>query len=923
MENKLRDMRAEETKSNQELELLNEQMTSQLNLLNDIEQKINEIHAEEIRLDGQIDLNNRQVGFNQERIQNIKQNEGRLTEQKEQLIEKCRVQQEKLEVLKKELEGFEETMAGKQHSLKEKQMALESINNSIDRAKAQIKEDEEKILTLTSKQVSVRNDLTDTMKELQGAIARKRRLVKENEKVKGEQEEVTQKLQNNEYQINAVQGSVAELRSNKENEEQRLYELQSHYQQMEQQIDDLEKKKLFLKSQRDFVEKLNTQYQDIPDPVTEGRLITDQPPKENLTGIIGKVKSVSALNTKPFSLVRFLTRKEQKKLYEIICETKYVELDLEQLSVKINEYSQQISRLHSQLGDMAIEVQEQTDRVEKLVEGINEKEKELSVLIAQQKDIQTEVQKLKSELEILEVELSEVIETIQEAKKKEDELNYHLDTINQDVNWCQNDIKEQQTLIDNKAQEQQEVSVVIAQIEADINSSRGRLDEQKSSEREISENLDAWLEEIKRIEDEQSSSVTKVQNYKRESEQLTAKVEEIREQRESLYGIVHKHAEEKEEVADKINSMREQTNEMQERIQAVKQRISDQRLNEQELNFGSQGIKDRLMQTYRIDYDEALEKDKEYRQRQLELEQAQAAQEEQPVATGEDEQEQSPAEETKEVDPQEAEGDPGDAAAQAVAEIVNAEEQEAQPEPEPEVEELCEIPDYDPQGTPEILEKLRKKCDSFGSVNLGAMDEYEELKERFEFLTQQQADLLEAKSQLMSTINKINRSTRQMFMDTFTKVSEEFRIYFRMLFGGGEANLVLLDPDNVLESGIDIVARPPGKKLQNISLLSGGEKTLTAIALIFGVFKVNPSPFCVLDEIDAALDESNVGRFSYLLRDFAKIAQFIVITHNKKTISSSDVMYGITMPETGVSRVVSVKFQDDEEETTVEETASV
>jgi chromosome segregation protein len=208
------------------------------------------------------------------------------------------------------------------------------------------------------------------------------------------------------------------------------------------------------------------------------------------------------------------------------------------------------------------------------------------------------------------------------------------------------------------------------------------------------------------------------------------------------------------------------------------------------------------------------------------------------------------------------------------------------------------------------IDRLKKRCESYGAVNLVAIEEFEELKGRYEFLTKQQSDLLTAREQLMSTIQKINRTTRQMFSDTFVKVNEEFKVYFRMLFGGGEAQLVLLDPENPLECGIDIVARPPGKKLQNISLLSGGEKTLTAIALIFGVFKVNPSPFCVLDEIDAALDESNVGRFALLLKEFAKVAQFIVITHNKNTMTAADIMYGVTMQERGVSRIVSVKFNE-------------
>jgi len=214
----------------------------------------------------------------------------------------------------------------------------------------------------------------------------------------------------------------------------------------------------------------------------------------------------------------------------------------------------------------------------------------------------------------------------------------------------------------------------------------------------------------------------------------------------------------------------------------------------------------------------------------------------------------------------------------------------------------------------EEITKVKEKLDSFGTVNLVAIEESEELKNRYDFLVNQQNDLLSAKDVLAKTITKINRTTRVMFLEAFEKIAVEFHTYFRSLFGGGDARLMLVDPENVLESGVEIIARPPGKKLQSINLLSGGEKALTAIALIFGVFKVKPSPFCVLDEIDAALDESNIGRFAYMLKDFTKKSQFIVITHNKRTIVNADVMYGITMQETGVSKIVSVKLAEKERE---------
>jgi len=206
------------------------------------------------------------------------------------------------------------------------------------------------------------------------------------------------------------------------------------------------------------------------------------------------------------------------------------------------------------------------------------------------------------------------------------------------------------------------------------------------------------------------------------------------------------------------------------------------------------------------------------------------------------------------------------------------------------------------------IRQLKEKLARIGPVNMVALEEHKELEERLKYLTDQEQDLLSAKDSLAKAITKMNVETTRMFTTTFEAIKTNFKEIFKELFSGGTTDLVLEEGVNILEAGINIVARPPGKKLQNISLLSGGEKALTAIALLFAIFKVRPSPFCVLDEIDAPLDESNINRFLALLGHFLKDSQFIIVTHNKRTISMADVMYGITMEESGVSKVVSVKF---------------
>lgn len=212
------------------------------------------------------------------------------------------------------------------------------------------------------------------------------------------------------------------------------------------------------------------------------------------------------------------------------------------------------------------------------------------------------------------------------------------------------------------------------------------------------------------------------------------------------------------------------------------------------------------------------------------------------------------------------------------------------------------------------IAELRAKIEGMGAVNLVAIEELEELEERHAFLTQQQDDLVKGKEQLLEMIDHINKTTTELFSETFNKVNEAFQEMFKVLFNGGTAKLVLENEENVLESGIEIIARPPGKKLQSVSLLSGGERTMTAVALLFSLYQVKPSPFCVLDELDAALDDSNIGRFVEVVKGFKNDSQFIIITHSRQTIAAADVLYGVTMQDRGVSGIVSVKFSEYEKE---------
>ncbi len=854
IQSQLEELNNLETRLNGELKEFAELIQQEDSLLKELEDKINDVNTQSFKLDHQKDGDNRQIGFNEERIETLSLNETRILENKKSLWQRAEHQKQKTEDVKKNLGVLEESIKNNIKILEDKKERLNQIAQFFKEAKETIKKQEGKILGINSLQVNINNRLTDTMKEMQGALARKRRLDIEKVKITQEKEEVDRRLDHIHGQILSTNDEIDKTKSELAVENQILNEFNNQHCTLENAIDDLEKAKLFLISQKEFIEKLKIQYQDIPDPLIEGRLFTDSPPSQNHKGIIGKVKGVLAVDHSHRQALGIEPRGENSQLFEIICEAKFIELDPQLILTQIESLVKEIEGKIKQQDEIKPKIEEHQSLVTQIGIEIQNREKSLSIYEVQKNGIEEESNKLLEELELVKIELEETQFSLSKLKSGEDDLNKQMDNLNQEFISCQTIIRDRQEAITQVAQEREELLVAVAQFETEIASSEDKKNGYLENLKLLSETIEQELKETQRLEGELAESERKKQQLQSEIETLREGILKLKEEKQSLQNVILTFKKQEEEIANKINGLRSHMAAYQKDIDQIKNRKHQCQMTEQEISFKEKEIQDRLLQTYKIDWNDVLQDQKVF-------------------------------------------------------------DTEAHPENQ---NSQTDTQSSHPDELKATIEQLKKRCEAFGSVNLVAIEEFDDLRNRFEFLTKQQSDLISAKESLHQTINKINRQTRQMFMDTFTKVSEEFRIYFRMLFGGGDAQLVMLDPENVLESGIEIIARPPGKKLQNIGLLSGGEKSLTAIALIFGVFKVNPSPFCVLDEIDAALDESNVGRFSYLLKDFSQIAQFIVITHNKKTIAASDVMYGITMEETGVSKIVSVKFVDDNEKKKVE-----
>ncbi len=799
--------------------------------LEDLQQKVQEVRAHDMKLENQIELGNRQIGFNEERLENLAQNEQRVAEQKEQLVEKCRLEQVKIAELEKMLADFAVEFTAAAADLEGKRSAAGAITAMIQEYEKALALDETNIHEMTVRLEAMRAQLTEVMKEREGYLARRRHLDAEQSKVSSERVEIERKLDGLAQGMREIMARRQSLLDSLGGEKAALAATQQELAGVNASIDGLERKKLFLISQKEFIEKLHVQYQDMPDPVVAGRFFSPIPPSERHTGFIGKLKSFHQVPLeRQDDLRKHLEGMDASGLYEIICETKFVELDPQAIGTEIAAIDAELAGLFVERDGKISLISERARTVEHLAQEVHAEDRRLSVCEAQHGDIGAAAQKIAQELNVVDHEIHEADAGLARLNEQEGRLTGETGVLDGDIRSAEASSKAREESLAFKRMEREDAAVALAQMESGINAMKEREQSWSANLEMFTTTLNGHLDEINRLAEEASSFGARRAQLHEDIARLEASTAELRADKDGLKDVQSRLESEEKDVSQRINSLRAQIAGIEKELASGRDSAHAMAMRAQQLDHQEQSVRERMLQKYNIDL-------------------------------------------------------------------------AAMPAPE-----VVEGPALDADALKAEIDVLAKRCDSFGGVNLMAIEEFEELKGRFQYLTKQQADLLEAKTSLEQTIRKINKTTRELFVDTFTKVNEQFREYFKVLFNGGDAELVLLDPENALESGIDIIARPPGKKLQNISLLSGGEKTMTAIALIFAVFRVNPSPFCVLDEIDAALDEANVDRFSAVLKEFARISQFIVITHNKKTMKHANVMYGVTMQQRGISKVVSVKF---------------
>ena len=828
--------------------------------------------------------NKQHIAFNGQRIKELENNTRYLDEQIHSSRARLAIDEEKLNKLKEERAGVDSAIREKTDLVQQKESELHSLMEIIHSSLELIAQAKKEILELVTRISHVKNDITGFTSKQQIHLARKKRLDIERAKVHEERAEVESNLGNILNELKLIEESLASYNAKITGVKGELELEVSSLQQITSDIDALEKEKLTLESHKAFLQQLKVQYEGIGTSMNAVIYIDKQLP-EKLTGLIIKISENAVAEAVPSDVNGSGTGTS----FKVNGEAKPVDLDARMVAEKIQGIEEKLVSLSEIKRAKEVLIEE----LNKNLQEAQGKQKELEMSFGNKQTFHQstleQFNKIKEEEEIISLELSDVEKELSEMEQKIQALTGELSLMDTHHKDREAQIHESQEKINHVGGQKEQVLVAIASAKAELEALHKRLLSEDNTLKSLEDAcqqdhtaISSFENEIKIVAEKKVVCETEINDLE---QKIMNDESAMQEKKTVLIGIQNKFR----EVSDGIQAVVRAIEEQKKELESRKDMMYKLQMREKDIDFKISSIKERISQSYKVDLDN------------LPLEFSGGTDGENKVISLLESSGQSI---IGRDDPQVPALNENPALVQAV---------------NPQDPSLKANEQWDENFLIQEIERLKGKIESYGTVNLVAIEEYDELKKRYDFLMQQQNDLVTSKASLQSVIQKINRTTKQMFMETFEKVREEFKVYFRLLFNGGDAQLFLVDEQDPLETGIEIICRPPGKKLQNVLLLSGGEKSMAAIALIFAIFKVRPAPFCILDEIDAALDEANVERLGRMLQEFVQYSQFIVITHNKRTIANANLMYGITMQESGVSKIVSVKFSPHPEEKKPEE----
>ncbi len=939
------DLRGKESALSDGIKEIDARVENQRQELNNFEERISSLHSNKVEVSSTLEKNLSRIDLNKERSAELNDRVNYLDGQSSTLDEKLSKLNKQIKKAKEELEKIESSTTEKNSELAQLETTQDGLSKDIEERLEQIKQGKEELIDLVAEETKVNNDLAELKANLQNINSRLRRLNVDKEDTIKEKELLDEKKRNFDSEYESVSNNLDNLKNEKATLAQNLKIERDVFDKLKIEIDELQHVMISLKSKLDFLKDLKQRYEGYSNAV-KSLLMQSRSQELPFDGICDSLanlikvkdgyevcaeiaignsaqdiiieseeqlqKAIEHIDNKNLGRVNFLVLDKINKLkIEIGLDLNEKTLGPLSSFIEVDErYSQIIKYIarDTYVVDTSQEAKDilknaqispQTKIITKVGEiystarvsaGVYDLSEETSLIGRDAK-----INKLTEELSVKSIEVDEkkkltveketIINALEDKIKALEEICYqdeikkaNFESKLNNLNGELKKFEEEVMLIDAEAEESEE--------ERDKFSQRQAQNEQKLTEtKERCDTLQALIVENEAVTKENNQKVQDALVHITQIRTELSSIDNLYANKADVCGVIEHSIEESNKVLENnrnerdisVHKIAELTNEIE------KLKVDNEQYTEKK---GSIEGEVQTLSSRRDSMHNALkEQNINLRKKQDDLNSLR-----------------------NNLHTYEVKDTESSYKMENLCDRIENAYKVNLSDVKLELEDNINWTELESE-----VDILKKKLQGMGAVNLVAIEEHQELRDRFEFLSHQKQDLEDAQQSLHKAIIKINRTITIMFKETFEQIRVTFEEFFKLLFGGGSAKLYLVDEKNVLESGIEIIARPPGKKLQNISLMSGGEKALSAIALLFAVFKVKPSPFCVLDEIDAPLDESNVVRFTRVLAEFIRSSQFIIITHNKKTIDMADVMYGVTMEESGISKIVSVKFIDSED----------